>query len=159
MATHNISGLASSLATRGLLPFDKLQQITTSAANEKKSLVSYLVENNFISSIELAQFCEAEYGIPLLDSDTLELDDIPDKYINEKLIEKHHVLPVYQAKEPSAGQLQPMRIVCLYTLAHRNPEEVWLYHLLKTLLQDVHRGTFHVARPSAPPTSAGVMPA
>jgi len=95
MSTHNISGLASSLATRGLLPFDKLQQITTSAANEKKSLVSYLVENNFIASLELAQFCEAEYGIPLLDSDTLALDDIPEKYINEKLIEKHHALPVY----------------------------------------------------------------
>jgi type IV pilus assembly protein PilB len=95
MATHNISGLASSLAARGLLPFDKLQKITTAAANDKKSLVSYLVENSFISSLELAQFCEAEYGIPLLDSDTLELDSIPEKYINEKLIEKHHALPVY----------------------------------------------------------------
>ncbi|WP_019616718.1 type IV-A pilus assembly ATPase PilB [Psychromonas ossibalaenae] len=95
MTTHNISGLASSLAARGLLPLDKLQQITTSAANEKKSLVSYLVENDFISSEALAQFCEAEYGIPLLDSDTLNLDNIPEKFINEKLIEKHHALPVY----------------------------------------------------------------
>tara|TARA_R110001583_G_scaffold42735_2_gene135871 strand:+ start:19247 stop:20938 length:1692 start_codon:yes stop_codon:yes gene_type:complete len=95
MATHNISGLASSLATRGLLAFDKLQQITTAAANDKKSLVSYLVENDFISSLKLAEFCEAEYGIPLLDSHALELDNIPEKYINQKLIEKHHVLPVY----------------------------------------------------------------
>ncbi|WP_028864087.1 type IV-A pilus assembly ATPase PilB [Psychromonas aquimarina] len=92
---HNISGLASSLAARGLLPLDKLQKITTAAANENKALVSYLVENDFISSEALAQFCEAEYGIPLLDSATLNLDDIPDKFINEKLIEKHHALPVY----------------------------------------------------------------
>jgi len=95
MKIHNISGLASSLATRGLLPADKLQTITASAANERRALVSYLVENSFISSLELAQFCEAEYGIPLLDSESLELDNIPDKFINQKLIEKHHVLPVY----------------------------------------------------------------
>ncbi|WP_028869077.1 type IV-A pilus assembly ATPase PilB [Psychromonas arctica] len=95
MAIHNISGLASSLAARGLLEQDKLQQICTSAASEQKALVSYLVENNFIASLALAEFCEAEYGIPLLDSDALELDNIPEKFINQKLIEKHHALPVY----------------------------------------------------------------
>ena len=95
MATHNISGLASSLAARGLLDQDKLQQICTSATSEQKALVSYLVENNFIASFALAEFCEAEYGIPLLDSDALELDNIPEKFINLKLIEKHHALPVY----------------------------------------------------------------
>lgn len=95
MAPHNISGLASSLAARGLLAFDKLQQITSAAVAENKAFVSYLVENNFIDSSALAQFCEAEYGIPLLDGDTLDLDTIPEKYINQKLIEKHHALPVY----------------------------------------------------------------
>lgn len=95
MTPSNISGLASSLAARGLLEFDKLQQITSSASSEHKALVPYLVENNFIDSLVLAEFCEAEYGIPLLDSDTLDLDDIPEKYINAKLIEKHHALPVY----------------------------------------------------------------
>ncbi|WP_299667160.1 type IV-A pilus assembly ATPase PilB [uncultured Psychromonas sp.] len=95
MNKYNISGLASSLAARGLLDQDKLQQICTSAASEQKALVSYLVENNFIASLALAEFCEAEYGIPLLDSDALELDNIPEKFINQKLIEKHHALPVY----------------------------------------------------------------
>lgn len=90
-----ISGLASSLAARGLLAQDKLQQITSSAAAEQKALVPYLVENNFIDSLTLAQFCESEYGIPLLDSDTLDLHDVPEKYVNHKLIEKHHALPVY----------------------------------------------------------------
>ncbi|MEI6897423.1 MAG: type IV-A pilus assembly ATPase PilB [Psychromonas sp.] len=95
MATPNISGLTSCLAMRGLLPANKLQQITTMAANENKSLVSYLVENDFITSLELAQFCEAEYGLPLLASDSIAFDNLPEKYISQKLIEKHHVLPVY----------------------------------------------------------------
>ncbi|MDA7746111.1 type IV-A pilus assembly ATPase PilB [Psychromonas sp.] len=95
MNINHLSGLATSLAARGLLKLDKLQQITSAAASEQKALVSYLVENNFISSLELAKFCEAEYGIPLLDSESLELDDIPEKFINIKLIEKHHALPIY----------------------------------------------------------------
>jgi type IV pilus assembly protein PilB len=95
MSIHNISGLASSLAARGLLPLDKLPQLCSTAASEKKTLVTYLVENNFIDSLILAEFCEAEYGIPLLDSDALDLDSIPEKFLNAKLIEKHHALPVY----------------------------------------------------------------
>ena len=95
MTIHNISGLASSLAAHGLLDLDKLQQICTSAASEKKTLVSYLVENNYIDSLVLAEFCEAEYGIPLLDSEALELENIPEQFINQKLIEKHNALPVY----------------------------------------------------------------
>lgn len=53
------------------------------------------MENNLIESRQLAEFCESEYGIPLLDSQSLYLTDIPDKFLNEKLIEKHHALPVY----------------------------------------------------------------
>ena len=114
MTTLNISGLASSLAARGLLPTDKLQQITSNARHEKKSLVSYLVENNFVDSLLLAQFCEAEYGIPLLDSDTLDLDNIPEKFINEKLIEKHHALPVYvQQKTLYIAMSDPTNVAAL----------------------------------------------
>ncbi|WP_298941414.1 type IV-A pilus assembly ATPase PilB [uncultured Psychromonas sp.] len=114
MTTHNISGLASSLATRGLLNFDKLQQICSSAASESKALVSYLVENEYISSLALAEFCEAEYGIPLLDNESLDFDNIPEKFINEKLIEKHHVLPVYvQNKTLYIAMSDPTNIAAL----------------------------------------------
>ena len=114
MANHNISGLVSSLATRGLLAFDKLQQICSSAASENKALVSYLVENEHISSLALAEFCEAEYGIPLLDNESLDFDNIPEKFINEKLIEKHHVLPVYvQNKTLYIAMSDPTNIAAL----------------------------------------------
>ena len=94
MQTNNISSLASSLAASGLLPPGKLQQITNAATSEKKALVSYLVENNFIPSLQLAEFCEAEYGIPLLDSSGIYLESLPDKYLNDKLIAQCHALPI-----------------------------------------------------------------
>ncbi len=95
MATINVSGLASSLTAAGLLPTDKLQQLSTAAISEKKPLVSYLVENNFISSQKLAEFCESEYGIPWFDLTNIDLNNLPQKYSNDKLIEMHHALPIY----------------------------------------------------------------
>ena len=145
MATHNISGLASSLAARGLLPLDKLQQLTTAARHEKKSLVSYLVENNFIDSLTLAQFCESEYGIPLLDSETLDLENIPEKFINEKLIEKHHALPVYvQQKTLYIAMSDPTNVAALEDFGfsfsmHTESllvEEKLLSKAIETLLED-----------------------
>ncbi|MEH6454481.1 MAG: ATPase, T2SS/T4P/T4SS family, partial [Psychromonas sp.] len=145
MPTHNISGLASSLAARGLLPRDKLQQITTAAANEKKSLVPYLVENNFISSLELAQFCETEYGLPLLDSDSIDLNDIPEKFINNKLIEKHHALPVYvQNRTLYIAMSDPTNVAALEDFSfsfsmHTDAllvEEQYLNKAIEELLED-----------------------
>ena len=145
MATHNISGLASSLAARGLLPLDKLQAITTAAANEKKSRVSYLVENDFIDSLTLAQFCEAEYGLPLLDSATLDLDNIPENFMNPKLIEKHHVLPVYvQQKILYLAMSDPTNVSALEDFGLRFSihteallvEEKHLNRAIETLLED-----------------------
>jgi len=145
MTTNNISGLASSLAARGLLPLAKLQQITAAAANEKKALVSYLVERDFIDSLTLAQFCEAEYGIPLLDSETLHLDSIPEKFINQKLIEKHHALPVYvQQKTLYIAMSDPTNVSALEDFGfsfsmHTEAllvEEKFLNKAIETLLED-----------------------
>jgi type IV pilus assembly protein PilB len=145
MAILNISGLASSLAARGLLPLDKLQQITTAAANDRKSLVSYLVEHDFIDSLTLAQFCEAEYGIPLLDSETLHLDSIPEKFINQKLIEKYHALPVYvQHKTLYIAMSDPTNVSALEDFGfsfsmHTEAllvEEKYLNKAIETLLED-----------------------
>lgn len=95
MTNHNISGLVASLAARGLLAFDKLPQIANTAASEKKALVTYLVENNYIDSLVLAEFCAAEYGMPLLDIKTVNLDNMPMQFMQDKLIQKHHALPLY----------------------------------------------------------------
>lgn len=145
MANNNISGLASSLAMRGLLPFDKLQQITSAALQEKKSLVSYLVEHNLIDSLTLAQFCEMEYGLPLLDSTTLNLDEIPEKYLHAKLIEKHHALPVYvQDKTLYIAMSDPTNIAALEDFAfsfsiHTDAllvEEQYLTKAIESVLED-----------------------
>ncbi len=89
------NGLLVSLLRAGLIQDGQSGLLQEKARNEKKTLVTYLIDNNIISSSQLAELCELEYGIPLLDLDAFELSEIPQKYLNAKLIEKHHALPIY----------------------------------------------------------------
>ncbi len=89
------NGLLISLIRAGLIQDSQSVLLQEKARNEKKTLVTYLIDNNIISSSQLAELCELEYGIPLLDLDAFELSEIPQKYLNAKLIEKHHALPIY----------------------------------------------------------------
>ena len=89
------NGLLVSLIRAGIIQDHQSSQLQDKARSEKKTLVTYLIDNDIISSSQLAELCEQEYGIPLLDLDAFELSEIPPKYLNVKLIEKHHALPIY----------------------------------------------------------------
>ena len=89
------NGLLVSLIRAGIIQDHQSALLQDKARSEKKTLVTYLIDNDIISSSQLAELCEQEYGIPLLDLDAFELAEIPQKYLNSKLIEKHHALPIY----------------------------------------------------------------
>ncbi|MFM5464861.1 type IV-A pilus assembly ATPase PilB [Aeromonas simiae] len=95
MTSTSNSGLALSLAASSLISEQDSQRFSSQAKAQRKPLTTFLIENQILSSRKLADFCEQEYGVPLLDLDAFELGDIPPKYINQKLIEKHHALPIY----------------------------------------------------------------
>ncbi|AHX59364.1 PilB family type IVa pilus assembly ATPase TapB [Aeromonas media] len=89
------SGLATSLAASSLLSEPDSQRYLSQARAQRKPFVTFLIENDILDSKALADFCELEYGVPLLDLAAFDLSEIPQKYLNQKLIEKHHVLPIY----------------------------------------------------------------
>ena len=89
------NGLLVSLIRAGIIQDGQSGLLQERARNEKKTLVTYLIDNEIITSSQLAELCEQEYGIPLLDLDAFDLSEIPQKYLNAKLIEKHHALPIY----------------------------------------------------------------
>ncbi|WP_406609554.1 type IV-A pilus assembly ATPase PilB [Agarivorans sp. JK6] len=94
-----LNGLASSLAVSFPEKEDKLIELYKRSIQEQTAFTTVIVENKFISSKELADYCEAQFGIPLLDLDAIELSEIPQNFLNEKLIFKHHVLPVYSQNQ------------------------------------------------------------
>ncbi|MGL4752760.1 MAG: type IV-A pilus assembly ATPase PilB, partial [Aeromonadaceae bacterium] len=89
------SGLAVSLVASSLISNEESQKYTIQAKQERKPLITFLVDNKILASAALAEFCEQEYGVPLLDLDAFDLSEIPQKYLNSKLIDKHHALPIY----------------------------------------------------------------
>lgn len=100
MATTNIkvnlSGLARKLVSDGLLSEANAIKATEGARNEKVPFVSYVVGKEMISATNLAMAASQEFGVPILDLNTLELDDDVTKLVDEKLIRHHHTLPLFK---------------------------------------------------------------
>ena len=93
---QSFSGLAYSLAASSLLPYKDLDAHLHQAKSEQKPFTTYLVQKGLISSIDLAQFCSREFGLDLFDLASFEIASIPEEFLNLRLIEKHHALPLYK---------------------------------------------------------------
>lgn len=92
---NKTSGLANSLVAHSFIAQEEVPQLLTASKQEGKAFTTYLVDNNIISSKELAQLFEREYGMPIIDLDMFKIEEIPENLLNEKLIEKHYALPIY----------------------------------------------------------------
>ena len=89
------SGLVYSLVNAHLITSDKGREIEDNAVREGMPIVTYVVNNKIVSSEDLRKILEREYGYPYLDLDQIDVTEIGDKYLNEKLIVKNHALPVF----------------------------------------------------------------
>ena len=89
-----IGGLALRLINDGLISEENASKAQQKAREEQVSLTTYLVKNNYIQAGALAHCAAMEFGIPLLDLDSLDLDSIPISLVPEKLIRQHHALPI-----------------------------------------------------------------
>lgn len=99
MATVNtdfqFSGLTKCLIQDGLLTEANAQSYIEEAQKKKVSLVAYLVSNKLVDSKAVAAKASLEFGVPFLDLDAIDLRSLPIKIISEKLIRKHHALPLF----------------------------------------------------------------
>ncbi len=91
-----LSGLARCLVDAGLLTDEEAAKHQQEAYTQKIHLVSYLVANNVLSSLEIATIASRQYGVPLFDLDAMDMELAPTNLVSDKLIQKHHVLPLFQ---------------------------------------------------------------
>lgn len=100
MATPNtqipLSGLARKLVQDGLLSDAQAQQANNEALKAKVPFVSYVVDKKLLPAIDLAQAASVEFGVPLLDLNSVDIDADVAKLVAEKLVRKHHTLPVFK---------------------------------------------------------------
>jgi type IV pilus assembly protein PilB len=92
----HLTGLAKCLVQEGLLTESDLQSHIQEANKKKTTLISYLINNKLVDSRTVANIASIEFGVPFLDLDSLDLQDLPTNLVSEKLIHQHHALPLFK---------------------------------------------------------------
>ena len=98
MATTNptvhLSGLARRLVLDGLLNEEEAGKAHEMSLKKRTHFVSYLVENKILKSKDIAWSGSQEFGVPLFDMKSMDMEVIPLKLVSEKLIQQHNALPL-----------------------------------------------------------------
>ena len=91
-----LGGLLNKLVIDGLLPEEAAIDIQKASKKDNKPITQLLVDSKKISANKVATIGSTEFGLPLLDLDAFDLEQIPKDLVDEKLIQKHHALPLYK---------------------------------------------------------------
>ena len=91
-----IGGLARRLVLDGLITEEAARKHFEAANKQKRPFVCYLVEQKILDSQAIALSASDEFGAPLFDINALNKDVIPKGLVDEKLIRKHHALPIFK---------------------------------------------------------------
>ena len=91
-----ISGLALRLVRDNLLSTGDAERIQSEASTQKVPFVTQLVESKKLDSTTVAKVASDEFGVPLFDVSALDLEAAPVQLVSEKIIARHHVLPMYK---------------------------------------------------------------
>jgi type IV pilus assembly protein PilB len=90
----NLSGLPRRLVQDGIVTEEAILEATAAARKEKLPLVAYLVANEKADPRAIAVAASHEFGVPLLDLDAIEIDLDTLRAVDQKLVNKHRVLPL-----------------------------------------------------------------
>ncbi len=91
-----LSGLSLRLVKDKLLSQQDAERIQTEALNNKVSFVTQLVESKKLDGVTIARVASDAFGIPLFEIDALDLETAPVKLLDEKIIRRHRVLPLFK---------------------------------------------------------------
>jgi type IV pilus assembly protein PilB len=94
--TAHLSGLARRLVMDGLLDEQEAIKIHESALKKRTHFVSYLVENKILNGRDIAWSGSQEFGVPLFDLTTMDMESAPIKLVSDKLIPQHNALPLFK---------------------------------------------------------------
>ncbi|MES9956143.1 MAG: type IV-A pilus assembly ATPase PilB [Sedimenticola sp.] len=92
----HITGLARRLIQDNLLSETQAQELLQESRKKRIPFVSHVVEKKILQSDQIAVAASQEFGVPLFDLEALDLEHAPVDLVDEKLIRKHHVLPLFK---------------------------------------------------------------
>ena len=89
-----LSGLPRRLVEDGILDEATVKDASVAAKDKKAQLVPYLIANDLAKARDVAGAASSEFGVPLLDLDSIEIDLDTVKLVNQNLLNKHRLLPI-----------------------------------------------------------------
>jgi type IV pilus assembly protein PilB len=109
-----LQGLPQRLVADGLVGDGAMVDAIAAAKERRVGVVSYLVEYNVADAREIAIAASQEFGVPLLDLDSIQPDLETVRAVSDKLLRKHHVLPlVKRGKKLFIGISDPTNLHAL----------------------------------------------
>lgn len=97
MASDNIilTGLARKFVLDQIVDEDTAKQAQAHSQENNISIITHLVQSNLAESRALAYSAAQEFGVPVMDLSAFLPEQLPEKLVDEKLIRKHHALPLF----------------------------------------------------------------
>lgn len=90
------TGFIRRLVDEGVLSAEDMRTALANAKQEKTDIVAYLVSHHNLSPTTIAETISVEFGEPLFDIGAYDPGQIVREDIDEKLITKHRILPIYK---------------------------------------------------------------
>ncbi|HEB55546.1 MAG TPA: type IV-A pilus assembly ATPase PilB [Gammaproteobacteria bacterium] len=91
-----MGGLARRLIADGLLDDEQALKAQKTAYKEKTPFVTHLVNKKLVNSQAIARSAAEEFGVPLFDIDSINIEPDTVKLVQENLIRKHRSLPIFK---------------------------------------------------------------
>ncbi len=95
-ALTGLTGVARRLVAEGALVEVEMRRALETSSKQKIPLGTFLIEHALVDSARVAQAASVEFGIPLLDAQSIDVTQMPIKLISEELINKHKALPLFK---------------------------------------------------------------
>lgn len=91
-----INGVLRQLISAELISKEAAMEADAEARKKKIPLFRYLVDQGLAQPDSVANAASEEYGVPIIDVESIDTSLIPGDLIDTKLLEKHQVLPLFR---------------------------------------------------------------
>ncbi len=92
----HLGGLARKLVMDGLIDESDAQTALKESLSQSVPFVAHVVAQGLADASKIAHAAADEFGAALMDINSLDLEKNVTRLVDEKLIRKHHVLPIYK---------------------------------------------------------------
>jgi type IV pilus assembly protein PilB len=91
-----LTGLARRFVEDGIIDEATARSALKTASQDKIPFIKHVVQKGLANATKMAEAASAEFGVPLFDLSSLAPGHIAEKLVDEKLLRKHNVLPIYK---------------------------------------------------------------